>query len=93
MGGRVGVRVAVGLRVAGFVVGLRVGCDDVGLDVVGRKVVGGTPTQLPNVLVSLRRKFPPVATTIPSTIIVYEPGPKAQHMPSPKVPKLSLIVN
>ena len=81
MGRRVGVRVAVGLRV-----GLRVGVRVVGFAV-------GTPTQLPNVLVSLRRKFPPVATTIPSTIIVYEPGPKAQHMPSPKVPKLSLIVN
>ena len=83
----------VGLLVAGFVVGLRVVGRVVGFAVMGRKVVGGTPTQVPNVLDSLRRKEPPVATTIPSTIIVYEPGPKAQHMPSPKVPKLSLIVN
>ena len=81
------MRVVVGLRVVGLrVVGLRV----VGFAVMGRIVVGGTPTQVPKVLVSLRRKDPPVALTIPSTTIVYEPSPKLQQMPSPT---LSLIVN
>lgn len=73
VGGRVGLRVAVGLCVEG----LRV----VGFAVMGL-VVGGTPTQLPNVLVTVRVNTPPVATMIPFITIVYKPGPKLQHMPS-----------
>jgi hypothetical protein len=90
------VGMKVGSDVVGWDVGMKVGTDvgvDVGLDVVGdadETVEGGLLTQVPNVLVSLRRKVPPAAITIPSTTIVYEPSPKLQQMPSPK---LSLIVN
>jgi len=102
VGGGVGMEVGIDV---GFDVGMKVGSDvvgwdvglkvstDVGLDVVGdadETVEGGLLTQVPNVLVSLSRKVPPAATSIPSTTIVYEPSPKLQQMPSFRE---SLIVN